>query len=82
MNRVLSLGAGAILSWLPGPRSPEAEAAVAIFERHREDLVTTLDACGSGRELDERGHHQDKIIAGQLDVSACVPRLDRVGFVD
>jgi 2-phosphosulfolactate phosphatase len=77
-----ALGAGAILSCLPGPRSPEAEAAVAIFERYRGDLVTTLDACGSGRELDGRGHHQDKIIAGQLDVSDCVPRFDGAGFVD
>ncbi len=77
-----ALGAGAILSCLPGPRSPEAEAAVAIFERYRDNLVTTLDACGSGRELDERGHHEDKIIAGQLNVSACVPRLDGVSFID
>src|SRR5262245_37585335 len=77
-----ALGAGAILSRLPGPRSPEAEWAVAIFERYRDDLVTTLDACGSGRELDGRGHHDDKFIAGELDVSACVPRLDGVGFVD
>ena len=77
-----ALGAGAILSNLPGPRSPEAEAAVAIFERYRDDLVTTLDACGSGRELDERGHHDDKFIAGQLDVSRCVPRLDGIAFVD
>ena len=77
-----ALGAGAILSCLPGPRSPEAEAAVAIFERYRDDLVTTLDACGSGRELDERGHPDDKFIAGQLDVSCCVPRLDAIAFVD
>ena len=77
-----ALGAGAILSWLPGPRSPEAEAAIAIFERYRDNLVTTLDACGSGRELDERGHQDDKVLAGALDVSACVPRFDGIGFVD
>lgn len=77
-----ALGAGAILSHLPGPRSPEAEAAVAIFERCRDNLLMTLDACASGRELDERGHHDDKFIAGEVDVSACVPRFDRIGFVD
>jgi len=77
-----ALGAGAILSWLPGPRSPEAEAAVAIFERSRDNLIMTLDACGSGRELDERGHQDDKFIAGALGVSACVPRFDGIGFVD
>lgn len=70
------LGAGAILQWLPGERSPEADSAVALFERHREQLVETLEACGSGRELDGRGHHTDKIIAGQLDVSTTVPRFD------
>jgi 2-phosphosulfolactate phosphatase len=75
------LGAGAILSGLPGPRSPEAESAVALFEKHRERLVGTLDQCGSGRELDGRGHQKDKFIAGQLDVSTCVPRFDGVAFV-
>ena len=70
------LGAGAILQWLPVARSPEADSAVALFERHRERLVETLDACGSGRELDGRGHHNDKVIAGQLDVSSEVPRFD------
>jgi len=75
------LGAGAILRWLPGSRSPEAESAVALFERHRERLVATLDQCGSGRELDERGHDKDKFIAGQLDVSSCVARFDGIAFV-
>jgi 2-phosphosulfolactate phosphatase len=76
-----ALGAGAILSRLPGTRSPEAEAAVAIFDRYRDGLVAVLDRCGSGRELDGRGHHEDKAIAGSLDVSACVPRFDGRAFV-
>jgi 2-phosphosulfolactate phosphatase len=76
-----ALGAGAILSWQPGPRSPEADAAVAIFERHRGSLLASLDQCGSGRELDGRGHHQDTFIAGDLDISSCVPRFDGLAFV-
>lgn len=76
-----ALGAGAILSQLPGPRSPEADAAVAVFERYRDGLLAALERCGSGRELDERGHHQDKVIAGSLDISACVPRFDGTAFV-
>lgn len=76
-----ALGAGAILSWLPGPRSPEADVVAGTFERSRQSLVDTLDRCGSGRELDERGHDQDKVIAAQLDVSSCVPRFDGVAFV-
>ena len=75
------LGAGAILRWLPGSRSPEADSAAALFEYHRERLVEALDQCGSGRELGERGHHKDKFIAGQLDVSSCVARFDGLAFV-
>ena len=75
------LGAGAILQWLPGSRSPEAESAVALFARHRKTLIETLDQCGSGRELDGRGHHEDKLIAAQLDVSSCVARFDGLAFV-
>jgi 2-phosphosulfolactate phosphatase len=75
------LGAGAILKELPGGRSPEAESAVALFERHRAQLVEVLDQCGSGRELDGRGHQNDKFIAGQLNISACVPRFDGTAFL-
>jgi 2-phosphosulfolactate phosphatase len=74
------IGAGAILSWLPGSRSPEADTAVAAFERHRNCLIETLDRCGSGRELEERGHTRDKEIAGALDVSDCVPRFDGIAY--
>jgi len=53
---------------------------VAI-DRYRDGLVDVLDGCGTGRELDGRGHHEDKVIAGSLDVRACVPRLDGLAFV-
>lgn len=76
-----ALGAGAILSRLPGSKSPEADAAVAIFERYRDSLVAALEQCGSGRELEERGHHEDKIIAGSLDVSSSVPWFDGTAYV-
>ena len=75
------VGAGSILRCLPGSRSPEAESAVALFERHRDTLVAMLDQCGSGRELDARGHEQDKLIAGALDVSSCVARFDGLAYV-
>jgi 2-phosphosulfolactate phosphatase len=74
------IGAGAILRWLPGSRSPEADAAVATFERYETCLIDTLDRCGSGRELEERGHTQDKDLAGALDVSDCVPKFDGVAY--
>lgn len=75
------LGAGAILRWLPGSRSPEADSAVALFECHRDNLVATLDQCGSGRELEERGHEKDKFIAGELNISSCVARFNGIAFV-
>jgi len=75
------LGAGAILRSLPGSRSPEAEAAVALFETHQDRLVDTLARCGSGRELAGRGHARDKFIAGALNVSSCAPRFDGIAFV-
>jgi 2-phosphosulfolactate phosphatase len=76
-----ALGAGAILAGLPGARSPEAEAMVAIFDARRDSLVETLEACGSGRELTGRGHLRDKLIAGDLDVSTSVPRFDGMAYV-
>jgi len=75
------LGAGAILSWLPRSRSLEAESAVALFEYHRERLAETLAECASGRELAARGHPQDMILAGELNVSSCVPRYEGIAFV-
>ena len=74
------LGAGAILRWLPGNASPEAQSAVALFDRHHARLIDVLDQCGSGRELDGRGHENDKFIAGQLDISSCAPRFDGIAF--
>jgi 2-phosphosulfolactate phosphatase len=69
------LGAGAILRALPGPRSPEAQAAVAAFEALYQDLVAAVAASSSGRELTERGFAQDIEWAAALDVSRHVPRL-------
>lgn len=74
------VGAGAILRHLPGSRSPEAESAIALFERYAASLIDVLGSCGSGREMAARGHHNDKVLAGQLDVSECVPRLDGEAF--
>ncbi|PYP73092.1 MAG: hypothetical protein DMD41_07375 [Gemmatimonadetes bacterium] len=75
------LGAGAILSYLRGSRSPEAQAAMAVFERHRTSPMEALASCSSGRELELRGHNNDKILAGQLNSSDCVPRFDGEAFV-
>ena len=59
------IGAGAVLSLLGGTRSPEAEMAVAAFERFRGDLAGALSGCGSGRELIERGFRRDIELASE-----------------
>ena len=69
------VGAGAIVRYLEGTRSPEAQAAVAAFEQAQHELPRLLQACGSGRELIARGSARDVELAAQLDVSACAPLL-------
>jgi 2-phosphosulfolactate phosphatase len=75
------IGAGAILGRLPGSRSPEADAAVALFERYRETLEDTLSQCASGREMMARGQMNDIALATDMDVSRCAPRFDGIAFV-
>ena len=69
------LGAGAIISHLPGNWSPEARAAAAAFEAHRVDLLEALRKCPSGQELIGWGYGGDVEIAGQLNASRTVPRF-------
>lgn len=75
------LGAGAIIHHLPGTRSPEAAVAEAAFLRFRSDLVTYLQQCGSGRELQERSFSEDVILAATLNSSNAVPILIDGAFV-
>jgi len=75
------LGAGAVLASLPGSRSPEADAAVAIFDRRRASLADAIRQCSSGRELEGRGQLSDLALASDLDASACAPRFDGAAFV-
>ncbi|MEM7028891.1 MAG: 2-phosphosulfolactate phosphatase [Chloroflexota bacterium] len=69
------MGAGAIISYLEGTRSPEAEIAVAGFERVASDVQDTLRRCGSGKELIGRGFAEDVQLAGQVNVSEATPLL-------
>ncbi len=74
------IGAGAILSKLKGNLSPEAIAAVQVFEHFKNDLLSTLNSSSSGKELIERGFPEDNEIASELDVSTTVPILQDKGF--
>ncbi len=75
------LGSGAILQNLPGRRSPEADAALAVFEKFSSQIESALLWCSSGKELIERGFKQDVVLAGECNVSGTVPLLVNEAFV-
>ena len=81
------LGAGAILEAAaegigPDRPSPEAAAAVAAHRDAAAEIGQRLAACGSGRELIERGFVADVELAAALDASSVVPTLDGRQLVD
>jgi 2-phosphosulfolactate phosphatase len=76
------LGAGAVISALPGARTPEAEAAAAIWSASAADVEAVLAGCASGRQQVARGWADDLVFASQVDVSGCVPVLTDGRFVD
>ena len=69
------IGAGAIINWLAGAKSPEAVAAEAAFRAVEPRLGDVLRQCGSGKELITQGFANDVILASELNVSECVPVL-------
>jgi 2-phosphosulfolactate phosphatase len=76
------VGAGAVLSALPGRQSPEAELAIHAFRCYERDLHRALTECSSGKELIELGFASDVAIAAELNVSRSVPWLDGGAFVN
>jgi 2-phosphosulfolactate phosphatase len=76
------LGAGAILSYLAGRLSPEAELAIAAYESMRSNLERLIKPCGSGQELIEQGFEQDVDLALQLNTSDCVPTLVNGSYIN
>ncbi|HTE43730.1 MAG TPA: 2-phosphosulfolactate phosphatase [Gemmatimonadaceae bacterium] len=69
------LGAGAILRYLSGSASPEAEAARLAYGQHEHRLAETVRECASGRELIEQGWARDVALASEIGVSRAAPRL-------
>ena len=76
------IGAGAVLAGLRGRRAPEAELAVAAFERFRGDLEGVLTRCGSGKEVIERGFAADVALAAAYGASLAVPIVRGDRFVN
>ncbi|MBW4641894.1 MAG: 2-phosphosulfolactate phosphatase [Goleter apudmare HA4340-LM2] len=75
------IGAGAILSYLPGSLSPEVKVAVATFQACQQDLLGYLKKCSSGKELIAAGFEPDVGIAAAYNVSDCVPLLTDNAYV-
>ena len=69
------IGAGAVISYLEGNLSPEAQLAVAAYRGVRQSLEHLMKQCGSSQELIERGFEQDVDLASEIDISDCVPTL-------
>lgn len=69
------LGAGAVISHLRGALSPEANAALAVFEQAAANLLQQVQACSSGKEKIHRGEARDVMLAAELNASASVPVL-------
>ncbi|MFD1735464.1 2-phosphosulfolactate phosphatase [Bacillus salitolerans] len=76
------LGAGAILSYLGGDKSPEAKICMAGFLSVREKIEDVIWECGSGRELRERGFDADVKHCIRLNTYKTVPMLQDGYFVD
>lgn len=67
------IGAGAIISFLKGVKSPEAQAAQTVFESIKTDLAQVIFNCSSGKELIEGSFQSDVEHAIQFNCSKSVP---------
>ncbi|MFP7299227.1 2-phosphosulfolactate phosphatase [Neobacillus niacini] len=75
------LGAGAILSYLEGEKSPEAEVCIGAFQQAKPKLTQFIWDCGSGRELREKGFEADVGHCSLLNAYQTVPILKDNHFV-
>ncbi|MBS1997169.1 MAG: 2-phosphosulfolactate phosphatase [Cyanobacteria bacterium SZAS LIN-2] len=73
-------GGGAIIHYLKGLLSPEAQAAACAFESFSRAALHLLRHCASGRQLLEAGCNQDIELAAGLNDSDSVPVLVEGAF--
>ena len=69
------IGAGAILSYLKGSVSPEAQNAIAAYNNIKHNVCEFIKKCSSGKKLIKNGFPKDIKCACQVNVSTTVPRL-------
>ena len=75
------LGAGAILSYLNGDKSPEAKVCIGAFQTAKQNLSELIWECGSGQELRQKGFEDDVRHCSRLNVFQTVPILNNDHFV-
>jgi 2-phosphosulfolactate phosphatase len=75
------IAAGAILSYLEGRLSPEAEIAIAAFHGVKDNLAIALRKCSSGKELITRGFATDIELAATINTSSCVPLFTHNAYI-
>ena len=75
------LGAGAVISYLDGIRSPEAKAAVSVFESSNSDILGMLEKCSSGKQLTEMGFRMDIPPIAALNCDDVAPVLRDGAYV-
>lgn len=76
------IGVGAILSFLNGSFSPEAESALAVFQTFRNELLGYLKKSSSGKELIAKGYELDVELAAVFNISDCVPLLTENAYIN
>jgi 2-phosphosulfolactate phosphatase len=76
------LGAGAVIAALPAhaTRSPEAAAAAAVWDAHRQNVTDVMARCATGLELAAAGFASDVTIAAEHDAQRTVPILSNGAF--
>jgi 2-phosphosulfolactate phosphatase len=75
------LGSGAILSYLDGNLSPEAQVCAGAYNQSKTKIKELIWECGSGRELRDRGYGKDVRFSSQLNIFQTVPILTKDHFV-
>ena len=74
-------GAGAVIKFLRGKLSPEAEAAAAVFRDSATSMLDRIKGCISGKEKIARGEEHDLVLASEINISGCVSVLVNGAFV-
>lgn len=69
------IGAGAIIHYLSGKKSFEAQAAENIFLQYQNHLHDIFQQIGSGIELIDKGFAKDVKLSSELNISTIAPRL-------